>query len=97
MPLPAAPKTPANNLANNLANNSQNHRKLAQANNELLFKGVLCMLIGLGVLVSPYFITSPGMQGIVAQSALVGWFALVLGVALAGLYVQRRMASKAAA
>ena len=92
MPLPAAPQTPANNLANN----SQNHRKLAQANNELLFKGVLCMLIGLGVLVSPYFITSPGMQGIVAQSALVGWFALVLGVAFAGQYARRRMAAKAA-
>ena len=88
MPLPAAPK--------NQPNNSQNRHKLAQANNELLFKGILCMLIGLGVLLSPYFITSPGMQGIVAQSALVGWFALVLGVAFAGLYVRRRMASKPA-
>ena len=87
MPLPAAPK--------NQANNSQNHSKLAQANNELLFKGVLCILIGLGVLVSPHFITSPGMQGIVAQSALVGWFALVLGVAFAGQYTRRRMAAKA--
>lgn len=85
MPLPAAPK--------NQPNNSQKRQKLAQANNELLFKGILCMLIGLGVLLSPYFITSPGMQGIVAQSALVGWFALVLGVAFAGLYVRRRMAS----
>ena len=88
MPLPIAPK--------NQPNNSQNRNKLAQANNELLFKGVLCMLIGLGVLLSPYFITSPGMQGIVAQSALVGWFALVLGVAFAGLYVWRRIASKTA-
>ena len=88
MPLPAAPK--------NQPNNSQNRHKLAQANNELLFKGILCMLIGLGVLLSPYFITSPGMQGIVAQSALVGWFALVLGAAFAGLYVRRRMTSKPA-
>lgn len=86
MPLPAAPK--------NQPNNSQNRNKLARANNELLFKGVLCMLIGLGVLLSPDFITSPGMQGIVAQSALVGWFALVLGAAFAGLYGWRRMASK---
>ena len=88
MPLPAAPK--------NQPNNSQNRQKQAQANTELLFKGILCMLIGLGVLLSPYFITSPGMQGIVAKSALVGWFALVLGVAFAGLYVRRRMASKPA-
>ena len=88
MPLPAAPK--------NQPNNSQNRNKLVQANNELLFKGILCILIGLGVLLSPYFITSPGMQGIVAQSALVGWFALVLGVALAGVHVQRRITSKTA-
>lgn len=50
--------------------------------NEWLFKGILCALIGLGVLLSPHFITSPGMQGIVAQSSAVGWFALVLGLAL---------------
>ncbi len=86
MPLPSPPK---NQLAN-----TQNRHKAAQANNELLFKAVLCMLIGLGVLLSPYFITSPGMQGIVAQSSLVGWFALVLGVAFAGLSVRRRMATK---
>jgi len=38
------------------------------------------VLIGLGVLISPYFIQSPGMQGIVAKASLVGWFALVLGI-----------------
>lgn len=63
-----------------------------KANNELAIKGILCMLIGLGVLLSPYFITSPGMQGIVARSSLVGWFALVLGMAFVGLYARRRMA-----
>lgn len=81
MPLPTAPtQQPNNNSAR------------SKANNELLFKGILCSLIGLGVLVSPYFISSPGMQGIVAKSALVGWFALVLGLAFVGLYVRRRMA-----
>ena len=62
-----------------------------RANNELAIKGILCILIGLGVVVSPYFITSPGMQGIVANSAAVGWFALVLGVTFVGLYARRRM------
>ena len=62
-----------------------------KANNELAIKGILCILIGLGVVVSPYFITSPGMQGIVASSAAVGWFALVLGLAFMGLYARRRM------
>lgn len=65
-----------------------------KANNEILFKGILCALIGLAVLISPSFITSPGMQGIVAKSSLVGWFALVLGAAFIGLYGWRRLASK---
>ena len=64
-----------------------------KANNELAIKGVLCIMIGLGVVLSPYFITSPGMQNIVAGSAAVGWFALVLGLAFTGLYIRRRLAS----
>ncbi|GAB3470605.1 hypothetical protein GCM10011496_04040 [Polaromonas eurypsychrophila] len=64
-----------------------------KANNELLFKACLCVLIGLAVLVSPYFIKSPGMQGIVAGAALVGWFAMVLGLAFGGLYLRRKFAS----
>lgn len=66
-----------------------------QPSTELLFKGVLCALIGLGVLVSPHFITSPGMQGIVAQSSLVGWFALVLGIALMVRYALLKNAANA--
>ena len=81
MPLPTAPTQKPNN-----------NGVRTKANNELLFKGILCTLIGLGVLISPYFISSPGMQGIVAKSGLVGWFALVLGLAFVGLYAKRRMA-----
>jgi membrane protein YdbS with pleckstrin-like domain len=65
-----------------------------KANNELAIKGILCLLIGLGVVISPYFISSPGMQSIVAKSAAVGWFALVLGLAFVGLYVRRKMSAK---
>ncbi|MDO9406352.1 MAG: hypothetical protein Q7T87_20165 [Polaromonas sp.] len=65
-----------------------------KADNELLIKAILCALIGLSVLVSPYFITSPGMQGIVAKSALVGWFALVLGIGFAVTWARRRMGVK---
>ena len=83
MPLPNVPTRRPNN-----PNTRQADKK---ANNELLIKGILCVLIGLGVLLSPYFITSPGMQGIVAKASLVGWFALVLGCAFIGLYVKRRM------
>ena len=91
MPLPAAPDQKPVSPARRLAASA------LKANNELMIKGILCVLIGLGVLVSPYFISSPGMQGIVAKSALVGWFALVLGAAFIGLYARRRMAAAAKA
>lgn len=79
MPLPDAPtRKPTSSLK-------------TKANNELLFKGIVCALIGLAVLVSPYFITSPSLQGIVSASRWVGWFALVLGLAFVGLYARRRM------
>ena len=49
-----------------------------KADKELLFKGVTCALIGLVVLIAPYVARSPSVQDIMAQSALVGWFPLVL-------------------
>jgi len=82
MPLPQAPTQKPHSKA---------HTK---ANNELAIKGILCIMIGLGVVLSPYFITSPGMQSIVAQSAVVGWFALALGLGFVGLYARRRWADK---
>ncbi len=78
MPLPQTPAQQSHSKAN------------TKANNELAIKGILCMMIGLGVVITPYFITSPGMQGIVAQSAVVGWFALALGLGFLGLYGKRR-------
>ena len=87
MPLPDAPTRRPNNPGNRLAD--------SRANNDLLIKGILCAFIGLGVLLAPYYITSPGMQGIVAKSSLVGWFALVLGCAFIGVHVWRRVAAQA--
>lgn len=87
MPLPAAPTRRPNNPGTRLAD--------SKANNDLLIKGVLCAFIGLGVLLAPYFVSSPGMQGIVAKSTLVGWFALVLGCAFIGVHVWRRVAAQA--
>jgi uncharacterized membrane protein HdeD (DUF308 family) len=83
MPLPTPPTRRPNKPASRQADD--------KASNELLFKGILCALIGVGVLASPYFITSPGMQGIVAKASLVGWFALVLGCAFIGVHIWRRL------
>lgn len=90
MPLPPAPEQKPYR-----GKNSDSLRTTpGKVDNELLFKGILCMLIGLGVLLSPYFITSPGMQNIVAQSALVGWFALVLGLGFTAVYLRKWLATR---
>jgi len=86
MPLPLAPTQKPSLKVDRKVN--------SKANNELAMKGILCIMIGLAVVLSPYFISSPGMQGIVAKSATVGWFALVLGLAFVGVYARRRMAGK---
>ena len=57
---------------------------------DLLIKGGLCAGIGLAVLLAPQFMAPSPMRDTIAQSAIVGWFALALGVALAGQYVWRR-------
>ena len=64
-----------------------------KADKELLFKGVTCALIGLVVLIAPYVARSPSVQDIMAQSALVGWLALVLGGGFMVRYAMRRAAA----
>ncbi len=66
-----------------------------KADNELLFKGILCVVIGAAVLLAPHFLSNPGTRDTLAQAAPVGWFATVLGCAFVGLYLRRRaVASK---
>lgn len=61
-----------------------------QADKELLFKGVTCALIGLVILLAPYVARSDSVRELMAQATLVGWFALVLGIAFGVQYVVRR-------
>jgi len=63
----------------------------AKQNTDLLQRGIMCALIGLAVLIAPSFMAPTGMREAVAGSSLVGWFALVLGIAFLGLYARRRM------
>lgn len=86
MPLPPFPTGRPSNTASRQADR--------KSDNELLFKGILCALIGACVLGAPYFPAAPSsLQAIVAGASLVGWFALVLGCAFIGVYVRRRMAA----
>ena len=65
-------------------------RKLSKSSKEMLHKGVMCLLIGLAVLIAPRFMASQSFASIVSQSALVGWFAVILGAALVGRSLWRR-------
>ena len=58
--------------------------------NELLFKGIFIALIGLLLLLAPSFMAASELRTIVAQSYLVGWFALVLGTVFIVQYAVRR-------
>ena len=74
MPLPQLPPRRPNSSATREAE--------SKSDNELLFKGVLCALIGVGVLLTPFFVASPDVQNMVGKASLVGWFAMFLGLSL---------------
>jgi uncharacterized membrane protein HdeD (DUF308 family) len=64
--------------------------QLKKADQELVFKGIAIALIGVVILLGPYFARSPAMQELLTGGRVVGWFALVLGVAFLGQYFLRR-------
>ena len=84
MPLPDSPTQKPS---------SQASRASDKSDNELAIKAIVCMLLGLAVLISPYLISLPHIQSIVATSSLVGWFALVLGIGLGVAYGRRKLAA----
>jgi len=61
-----------------------------KANKELLFKSVTLALIGLVILLAPYIARSTSVRDLMSEAALVGWFALVLGIAFGVQYGMRR-------
>ena len=66
------------------------------ANNDLLIKGVTCAIIGLVVLVAPFFMQASDLRNIFLQGHIVGWFALVLGAAFVVHGLLRRRRTQAA-
>jgi len=57
---------------------------MAQPKRQLrtLERGILCLVIGAAVLLGPRFLQGTRWFEMVAGAYLVGWFAVVLGVAL---------------
>lgn len=61
-----------------------------KADKEVLFKSVTLALVGLVILLAPYVARSTSVRDLMSQAALVGWFALVLGIAFGVQYGMRR-------
>ena len=49
---------------------------------QMLARGIACIVIGAVVLLAPHFLQSASYRDMVGGAHLVGWFAIVLGVAL---------------
>ena len=62
----------------------------SKARNEILIKGLTIALIGIIILLAPVFKPDSGIGQLFAQSYLVGWFALVLGLAFIGQFLWTR-------
>lgn len=56
----------------------------------MIERGVLCILIGAAVLIAPNFLSSPGWRETIGGAYVVGWFALVLGIALVAVALVQR-------
>lgn len=62
----------------------------SKSRNEILIKGMTIALIGLIILVAPLIKPYSGIGQLFAQSYLVGWFALVLGLAFIAQFLLSR-------
>ncbi len=54
----------------------------------------MCAVIGAAVLIAPRFLQSPMWRDMVGGAYLVGWFALVLGIALVAVDLVQRAKDK---
>ena len=63
-----------------------------KSDQDLLIKGIILVLIGLVIVVSPYVAQGDIVQGVFAKAPAVGWFSLVLGAAFAIRFALRRKA-----
>ncbi len=73
-----------------MTNPAREEAERRKADQELLFKGIVIALIGVAVLLGPHFARSPAVQELLTGGRVVGWFALVLGLAFLGQYFLRR-------
>ncbi|MBO9642084.1 MAG: hypothetical protein J7603_03080 [Pseudacidovorax sp.] len=57
---------------------------------QMQMRGAMCAFIGVVVLLAPMWLKSPGWREMIGGAQTVGWFAVILGVALMGVALWRR-------
>ena len=55
---------------------------MSNSSSQMLARGIACIVIGAVVLLAPHFLQSASYREMIGGANLVGWFAIVLGVAL---------------
>lgn len=68
--------------------------QLFSDSSQMLMRGIACIAIGAAVLLAPHFLQSPSYREMVGGAHLVGWFAIVLGVALVGVDLVKRFGKR---
>lgn len=63
----------------------------------MLQRGIACIVIGLAVLLAPRILQSPSYRDMIGGAYQVGWFAIVLGMALVVVELVQRARRKAGA
>ena len=61
---------------------------------QMLLRGAVVTLIGVAVLLGPHVLRSEGWRELLVGAQMVGWFALVLGLAMIGVDLLRRVRKK---
>ena len=74
---------------------SLNSSQRSKQDNDILFKGIICALIGAIILLAPYFSRAPDVVEMMRQAYIVGWFALALGIAFLVQFAVRRSKRRA--
>ncbi len=74
--------------------NKKEEAQARKADQDLLFKGVVITMIGAAVLLGSLVSRSPAVQELLTEARVVGWFALVLGLAFLGQHFLRRRARR---
>lgn len=84
--MPPSPRPPNKN-----SQASRTPDRKARREPRMIERGILCIIIGAAVLAAPYFVTSDLWQQMTGGARIVGWFAVVLGVALVVVDVLQRV------